>query len=95
MPGGCNEARPCPYAGCKHHLYLDVDEGTGAIKFNFPDIEVWEMKESCSLDLADRGELTLDEIGPMINVTRERIRQIELLTFPRLRSGMPDGVLED
>jgi len=53
------------------------------------------MKESCSLDLADRGELTLDEVGPMLNIARERIRQIELATFPQLRHGMPDEVRED
>ena len=32
--------RPCPYVSCKYHLYLDVQHRTGAIKLNFPDIEV-------------------------------------------------------
>jgi DNA-directed RNA polymerase sigma subunit (sigma70/sigma32) len=31
---------------------------------------------SCSLDVADRGPSTLDEISSMLNLTRERIRQI-------------------
>ena len=55
-------ARPCPYVSCVHHLYLDVSEQTGAIKMNFPDLEPWELTESCALDVADRGGLTLDEV---------------------------------
>ena len=45
--------RPCPYVSCKHHLYLDVNPETGSIKLNFPDLEVDEMAETCSLDVAD------------------------------------------
>src|SRR5262245_13028555 len=51
-------ARPCPFVSCKHHLYLDVSSRTGAIKLNFPDLEVWEMNETCALDIADRGGTT-------------------------------------
>ena len=47
--------RPCPYVSCKHHLYIDVSARTGAIKLNFPDLEVWDLGESCALDVADRG----------------------------------------
>src|ERR1700712_3156790 len=35
--------RPCPYVSCKHHLFIDVSPRTGAIKLNFPDLEVWEL----------------------------------------------------
>jgi len=34
---------------CKHHLFIDVSPRTGAIKLNFPDLEVWELGESCAL----------------------------------------------
>lgn len=68
--------RPCPYVSCKHHLYLDVTEA-GSLKLNFPDIEVEEMRESCSLDVADSGSKTLEEVGELMNLTREGIRQIE------------------
>src|SRR5690606_10673395 len=40
--------RPCPYISCKHHLFVDVSPRTGAIKLNFPDLEVWELSESCA-----------------------------------------------
>jgi len=58
-------------------LYLDVNERTGSIKLNFPDLEVWELPETCALDIADRGGITLEEVGEIMNLTRERIRQLE------------------
>lgn len=68
--------RPCPYVSCRHHLYLDVAPN-GNIKLNFPDLEVDQMLESCVLDAADRGGLTLEETADVVNLTRERVRQIE------------------
>lgn len=77
--------RPCPYLSCPHHLYLDVSPTTGSIKLNFPDLEPWELTESCALDVADRGGITLEEIGEIMNLTRERIRQVELKGLASLR----------
>jgi len=31
---------------------------------------------SCTLDVAERGPSTLDEIATVVNLTRERVRQI-------------------
>src|SRR5690349_24526102 len=76
--------RPCPFVSCKHHLYLDVSARTGAIKLNFPDLEVWEMTETCALDVADRGGTTLEEVGAIMNLTRERIRQVEVKALAKL-----------
>jgi sigma-70-like protein len=77
-------ARPCPFVSCKHHLYLDVSARTGAIKVNFPDLDVWEMSETCALDVADRGGTTLEEVGAIMNLTRERIRQVEVKGLAKL-----------
>lgn len=82
-----NGVRPCPFVTCKHHLYLDVNPDTGSIKLNFPDLEVWEMKETCALDVADRGGITLEEVGEILNLTRERIRQVEVKGLERLRDA--------
>ena len=71
-------ARPCLFVSCKHHLYLDVSPRTGAVKLNFPDLEVSEMDETCTLDVADRGGTPIEELGAMMNLTRERIRQVEV-----------------
>src|SRR5580658_9346804 len=79
-----NGERPCPFVSCKHHLFLDVSARTGAIKLNFPDLEVWEMTETCALDIADRGGTTLEEVGAIMNLTRERIRQVEVKGLAKL-----------
>jgi hypothetical protein len=85
MRSECVEGiRPCPFVSCKHHLYLDVSSRTGAIKLNFPDLEVWEMTETCALDIADRGGTTLEEVGAIMNLTRERIRQVEVKALAKL-----------
>ena len=80
------EARPCPWVSCKHHLYLDINPETGSIKINFPDLEPWEMKHTCSLDVAENGALTLEEIGLITNLTRERIRQVEVRGLLKLKA---------
>lgn len=87
--------RPCPYVSCKYHLYLDVSPRTGAIKLNFPDLEVWEMKETCSLDIADRGGTTLEDVGAIMNLTRERIRQVEVRALAKLEALRDMAALRD
>lgn len=69
--------RPCPWAGCVHHLFLDVNPATGSIKFNHPGRETEDLEHSCALDLADQGVQTLDLVGQALGLTRERVRQIE------------------
>jgi sigma-70-like protein len=82
--------RPCMFVSCKHHLYLDVNPDTGSIKLNFPDKEIWEMEETCALDVADRGGITLEEVGAIMNLTRERIRQVETRGLSKLRAITED-----
>jgi hypothetical protein len=77
-------ARPCPFVSCEHHLYLDVSPATGAIQLNFPDLEVEDMAESCARDVAARGGATLEDVAVMMNLTRERIRQIEVKALGKL-----------
>ena len=92
---GPHAERPCPFTLCKHHLALDVNELTGSIKFNFPDLEVWEMPETCALDIADRGGITLEEVGEIMNLTRERIRQLETRGLAKLKALSAMGTLSD
>jgi hypothetical protein len=87
--------RPCPFVSCKHHLYLDVSARTGAIKLNFPDLEVWDMTDTCALDVADRGGTTLEEVGAIMNLTRERIRQVEVKGLAKLAALRDMMVLRD
>lgn len=79
--------RPCPWVACKHHLYLDINPRTGSIKINFPDLEPWELPHTCALDVADAGALTLEEIGVVTNLTRERVRQLEVRGLLQLQGS--------
>src|ERR1700704_923555 len=83
------EMRPCPWVACKHHLYLDINPETGSIKINFPDLEPWELQHTCALAVADRGGITLEEVGEIMNLTRERIRQVEVRGLLKLKMGSP------
>lgn len=67
-----NDDGVCPLVSCRHHLALDVNEETGAIKNNFPvqrmneetgkietdftDVDFDAMKFTCSLDVAAMGK---------------------------------------
>jgi len=77
--------RPCPWVACKYHLYLDINPRTGSIKLNFPDMEPWDMPDSCVLDIADQGPVTLEDVGRIMNLTRERIRQLEASASERVK----------
>lgn len=93
MRAECAEMpRPCPFVSCAHHLYLDVNPESGAIKLNFPHLEVWQMAETCSLDVADRGGITLEEVGAILNLTRERIRQVEVRGLLKIRQQSGDDL---
>jgi hypothetical protein len=85
-----NGPRPCLFVSCKHNLYLDVNPETGSIKLNFPDKEIWELEHTCALDVAEKGGITLEEVGEIMNLTRERIRQVETRGLAKLREATED-----
>ena len=60
---------------------------TGSIKLNFPDKEIWELEHTCALDVAEKGGITLEEVGAIMNLTRERIRQVETRGLLKLREA--------
>lgn len=97
--GECSEVpRPCPYASCRHHLAIDVNpdvtprrrygpiQGGGVSGLKIHDEDPSEMAESCSLDVADRGALTLEEVGEILGCTRERVRQIVEVAIRKLHA---------
>lgn len=98
LPGGCNEERPCPFVSCRWNLALSVSPA-GSLRLEHPGREVWELKETCALDVAESGGLTLEDVGELVNLTRERVRQIEqraarALRRPAARLGLGE-LLED
>jgi DNA-directed RNA polymerase sigma subunit (sigma70/sigma32) len=44
------------------------------------------MTDTCALDIADRGGITLEEVGFITNLTRERVRQVEVRGLLTLRA---------
>jgi len=103
--GDCEAVpRPCPFVGCRHSLYLEVNPTNGSIKHRFPDLDPDEMPpgRSCVLDVADRGPATLQEVGDSMNMVRERVRQIQTEAaakiadaYPKLRAMVGAGLDED
>lgn len=53
------------------------------------------MQTSCALDVCDQHVegLTLEETGNLLNLTRERIRQIEGVALEKIREGL--GLTEE
>lgn len=87
--GDCVDApRPCPWVSCRHHLFLEVNPETGSIRFNYPSKEPWELEHSCSLDLAERDGLTLKTVGKILDISRERSRQIEFNGISNLHNRL-------
>lgn len=75
--------RPCRFISCRYNLYLEVTNGN--VKTLPWDIK--DLKESCALDVAAKGDQTLEFIAELLDLTRERVRQIEEKAFTKLRKG--------
>ena len=54
-------------------------------------IQNWELceGETCALDIADAGEKTLEEVAKLWNMTRERVRQVEMRAMRKIRREAP------
>lgn len=74
---------PCPWYGCRHHVGLDL-RGDRVHLVVDPD-DVTEETPTCSLTLAERGGMTLEDVGQVMGVTRERIRQVEARALAKVR----------
>lgn len=62
--------RPCPYVGCRHHLFLDVGP-SGSIQFPHGDslASLDAMPVSCALDAADAGPSEVGEVGQLVGMS--------------------------
>ncbi|MBW2999730.1 hypothetical protein KY339_03580 [Candidatus Woesearchaeota archaeon] len=95
-----NEARPktraecdyergnCPWVGCKYHLGAYVDKKTKELQLENAEIGLFEREETCALDVAELGGLSLEDVGEVMGkLTRERIRQIEARAIGKLMNN--------
>jgi hypothetical protein len=72
---------PCNYAICRFNLTAETRDTRGAkpTRLNAPIL-----RESCVLEAAEQGGMTLEEIASRFALTRERVRQIELSALRKL-----------
>lgn len=78
--------RPCPWASCRHHLAVDV-RASGSLKRAYPSTSVEDLLDTCSLDIADRGGVSLERIAHALGLTRERVRQLEVRTMAKVKAA--------
>lgn len=93
--GDCQAGpRPCPWYGCRFHLGLDLKSSGAPIAADLDAVP-----ESCALDVADRGPVTLEEVATLlpalegsaagtVGLSRERVRQIELQALEKVRKRL-------
>lgn len=80
--------RPCPWVGCRYHLWADVMP-SGSLKIAH-DVDPLDLAESCALDVCAQGSHTREQVADRLNLTRERLRQIEEAAIAKLvAAGVP------
>lgn len=76
--------RPCPWMTCRHHL-VHAQQGFKSMTADAMLVRLEAMPETCALDVADRGGEHLETVGNALDLTRERVRQIEAASIRRLQ----------
>lgn len=81
----------CPWVSCRYHLALDVQKRhrlakAPRVSLNLPeDPDLWpDDAPTCALHVAESGEQTLQHIGDLLRMSRERVRQIAEWGFSKL-----------
>jgi len=67
--------RPCPWVGCRYHLALDIGRTGRSIKFNHPALDIADLRDTCALDVADRGGMELPELAGALGLSYDRAYQ--------------------
>ena len=80
---------PCPWVRCRYHLYFDLSE-EGLLSIHQPGAALAELEHTCALTAAEGGEMTLDAIGALLNLSRERVRQVEDGALRRLARALEE-----
>jgi len=81
----CPGYRPCPFVSCKYNLFLDITE-EGDIRFNFDGVEPWQMRNSCALDVAEKGPLKIVDVSAMVNLTKAETEEVLEQAYATIRS---------
>jgi len=79
---------PCPHTVCRFNLTAERRDNRGA---KSAETHLPVVRESCALEAAELGGMTLEEIATRLSVTRERVRQIELGALTKLWLRLGEG----
>lgn len=80
--GACRKlGGPCPHTVCRFNLTTERRDNRGA---KSPHLPLPVVHETCALEAAEHGGMTLEEIASRLSLTRERVRQIELGALKKL-----------
>lgn len=85
--GECGElgrSKPCPHAGCRYHL---CSGQTPSGKFELVELDDG-CSDTCALAIADEGGRTLESVGEVLGLTRQRIFQVEQLALAKVRRAL-------
>lgn len=78
--GACRRSpAPCQRGDCRYH--------TSELRHQNRELDQ-DRSETCALNLADRGGMTLEEVGKFAGVTRERVRQLQAAALQSLELGL-------
>jgi hypothetical protein len=92
--GECQERDDpfCPFVGCKFHLYLYIDQASGAVIVNFPGKEPWELEQTCALKVVQDNPngMELEAIAALMNVTDAVVQRMEARSRGDLKTKLPD-----
>ncbi len=86
---------PCPHVGCRYHLWTERRLDRRGAVVDLRETAVFgNVDHTCILNEIAHGPLTLEAIGGLFELSRERVRQIEADALARLRDADP-GVLRE
>jgi len=77
------------------NLALADIEIPGGARFDHHVIRMPAQASGTVIDVADRGGTTLEEVGAIMNLTRERIRQVEVKGLAKLQALSDMNALRD
>jgi hypothetical protein len=84
--GACRKLPgPCPHTACRFNLTSERRDKRGAKP---AEMHIPVVRESCALEAAELGGMTLEEVASRFSITRERVRQIELTALTKLWSRL-------
>lgn len=88
LPGGCNEERPCPWVGCRHHLLVARAGKRLALSRGGDPVESLErMHRTCALDVVAvfPDGLTVVQVAAILGEIPEKTTKTEIAGLVKVR----------